>query len=453
MEIIYLITGLIIGFILGFLFLKSKKTIPIEEVNKLNEEINSLRVDNGKLTERIKLLEEDKQSLQSEIKQEREKTEKLTSENSSLKSDYSNLQEKLNEQKAEIEELQQKFVKEFENLANKIFEEKSAKFTEQNKEKISEILNPLKEKISEFEKKVEESSKESIKGHSSLKEQLEMLRQMNQQITQEAKNLTEALKGQTKTQGNWGEFILESILEKSGLVKGREYFVQESLVTEDGRRQQLDVIVKLPENRNIIIDSKVSLVAYEKMISAESNSEKENAIKDLLSSVRAHIRGLSSKNYQSIFNIGTLDFVFLFIPIEGAFASAIQNDNSLFDFAWNQNIIIVSPSTLLGLLRTIENIWKQEYRNKFAIEIANESGKMYDKFVMFVQDLISVGEKLDVAKKSYSEAMKKLTDGSGTLISKAEKIKRLGAKASKSLPPNILSRADIDDENNLLTNE
>lgn len=452
MEIIFLLLGLIIGFLVGFLFLKSKKTIPIEEVNKLNEEINSLRVDNGKLTERIKLLEEDKQSLQSELKQEREKTEKLTSENSSLKSDYSNLQEKLNEQKAEIEELQQKFVKEFENLANKIFEEKSAKFTEQNKEKISEILNPLKEKISEFEKKVEESSKESIKGHSSLKEQLEMLRQMNQQITQEAKNLTEALKGQSKTQGNWGEFILESILEKSGLVKGREYFVQESLVTDAGKRFQPDVIINLPENKSIIIDSKVSLVAYERYISAEDENEKTKALRDHIISIRSHLKNLSSKNYHTLYQLNSLDFVLMFMPIEPAFALAVQQDAGLFNEAFEMNIVIVSPSTLLATLRTIASIWRQENQNRNALEIAKQAGALYDKFVNFYNDLVDVGKKLDAAKDSYEEAMRKIHDGRGNLIAGVEKMKQLGAKASKSLPPAALNRANFD-ENNLLSNE
>jgi DNA recombination protein RmuC len=232
MEILFLIIGLLVGFAIVYFFFKSKKTIPIEEANKLNEEINSLKVETGKFSERIKLLDSDKASLLSEIKGEREKSEKLTSENSSLKSDYSNLQQKLTEQKAEIQELQQKFTKEFENLANRIFDEKGKKFTEQNREKLGEILNPLRDKISEFERKVEETNKESIRGHASLREQLSMLKDMNQQITQEAKNLTEALRGQSKTQGNWGEFILESILEKSGLVKGREYVVQESLTAE-----------------------------------------------------------------------------------------------------------------------------------------------------------------------------------------------------------------------------
>ncbi|GMU94995.1 DNA recombination protein RmuC [Ignavibacterium album] len=452
MEIIYLIIGLLIGFVLAFLYLKSKKTIPIEEANKLTEEINSLKVENGKLSERINLLEADKMSLQTELKQEREKSEKLTSENSSLKSDYSNLQEKLDEQKTEIEELQQKFVKEFENLANKIFEEKSAKFTEQNKEKISEILNPLKEKITEFEKKVEESSKESIKGHSSLKEQLEMLRQMNQQITQEAKNLTEALKGQSKTQGNWGEFILESILEKSGLVKGREYFVQESLVTEAGKRYQPDVIIYLPENKSIIIDSKVSLNAYERYISIDNENEKAKALRDHIISIRSHLKSLSSKNYQALYQLNSLDFVLMFMPIEPAFALAVQQDAGLFNEAFEMNIVIVSPSTLLATLRTIASIWRQENQNRNALEIAKQAGALYDKFVNFYNDLVDVGKKLDAAKDSYEEAMKKVHDGRGNLIAGVEKMKQLGAKASKSLPPAALNRADFD-ENNLLTNE
>lgn len=452
MEIIFLIIGLVIGIILAYLLNKSKKTISIEEANKLNEQINSLKIENGKLCERIKILEEDKSKLQSEIKLERDKSEKLTSEKSALKSDYANLQERLNEQKSEIEELQQKFVKEFENLANKIFEEKSIKFTEQNKEKISEILNPLREKISEFEKKVEQTNKESIDRLSSLREQLHSLKELNNQMTQEAKNLTEALKGQTKTQGNWGEFILESILEKSGLVKGREYVVQEAITNESGKRFQPDVIVYLPENKSIIIDSKVSLIAYERYISSEDENEKVKALKEHIISIRSHLKNLNSKNYQSLYQINSLDFVLMFMPIEPAFALAVQQDANLFNDAFEMNIVIVSPSTLLATLRTIASIWRQEYQNKNVLEIAKQAGALYDKFVNFYNDLIEVGKKLDAAKDSYEEAMKKIHDGRGNLISGVEKIKQLGAKASKSLPPAALSRSNLD-ENNLLTNE
>lgn len=452
MEILYLVIGLAVGFVFAFLFLKSKKTIPIEEVNRLNEEINSLKVEAGKFSERIKLLEIDKTSLQSDLKNEREKSEKLTSENSSLKSDHTNLQTKLSEQKEEVAKLQEKFTKEFENLANRIFKEKADEFSKQSKTNLQEILNPLKERIVEFQSKVEETNKESIKGHASLREQLSMLKDMNQQITQEAKNLTEALKGQSKTQGNWGEFILESILEKSGLVKGREYVVQESLTSESGRRFQPDVIIKLPENKSIVIDSKVSLVAYEKFISSDDESQKALALREHINSIRSHIKNLSSKNYQNLYQLESLDFVLMFMPVEPAFALAVQNDQTIFNDAFEMNIVIVSPSTLLATLRTISSIWRQEKQNRNALEIAKQSGDMLDKFTTFVEDLLTVGKGLISVKDNYDKAMNKLTDGRGNLINRAEKIKQLGAKTSKSLPPNILNRADQDDDNNLLDN-
>ncbi len=452
MEIVYLIIGLVVGFVIAYFFLKSRKTISIEEANNLNEQINALKVDAGKLAERIKLFEEDKLSLQTELKSEREKSEKLNVENSSLKSDYANLQIKLSEQKSEIEKLQEKFTKEFQNLANKILDDNSKKFSEQNKEKLSEILNPLKEKISDFEKKVEETNKENIKGHASLKEQLQMLKEMNQQVTQEAKNLTTALKGQSKTQGNWGEFILESILEKSGLVKGREYVVQESLTAESGKRFQPDVIINLPENKSIVIDSKVSLVAYERFFSTEEKEEKERALKEHITSIRAHVKNLNSKGYQDLYQLHTLDFVIMFIPIESALALAVQNDPNLSTEAFEQRILILSPSILLAALKIFSSIWQQEKQNQNALDIAKQSGALYDKFVGFIEDLKLVGDRMDQAKTSYVSAMSKLVDGSGNLVGRVEKIKKLGAKASKSLPPNVLNRADIDDENNLLDN-
>lgn len=442
MEILFLIVGLIVGFVIAFLFQKSKKTIPLEEANSQIELINSLKVEAGKMTERTKLLEEEKISLQTEVKNERTKSEELNSAYSSLKTENINLQQKLSEQKAGIEELQQKFIKEFENLANKIFEEKGSKFTEQNKEKLNEILNPLKEQINKFEQKVEETNKESIKGHASLREQLQMLKEMNQQITQEAKNLTTALKGQSKTQGNWGEFILESILEKSGLVKGREYVAQESITTESGKRFQPDVIIKLPGNKSIVIDSKVSLNAYQKFISIEDEHQKQLALREHINSIRSHIKNLSSKNYQNLYQLESLDFVLMFMPIEPAFALAVQNDPAIFNDAFEMNIVIVSPSTLLATLRTIESIWRQEKQNKNALEIARQGGALYDKFVGFLEDLKSIGDRLDQAKDSYDNAWKKIKEGTGNLVGRAEKIKKLGAKTSKSLPQNILDRAE-----------
>ena len=452
MEIVFFIIGLVVGFLIGWLFLKSKSTsgISAEEAEQLITQISQLQSEKARVEERENGLKESVLKSNEELENEREKVLNLSKELSTAQSDLKNLNEKLSEQKGEIEELQQKFTKEFENLANKIFEEKGNKFSEQNKEKLGEILNPLKEKIAEFEKKVEESSKESIKGHASLTEQLKMLKDLNQQVTQEAKNLTEALKGQSKTQGNWGEFILESLLEKSGLVKDREYAVQESFTTESGRRFQPDVVIKLPENKSIVIDSKVSLVGYEKFVSSESETEKQLALREHINSIRSHIKNLSGKSYQNLYQLESLDFVLMFMPIEPAFALAVQADASLFNDAFEMNIVIVSPSTLLATLRTIASIWRQENQNKNALEIARQSGALYDKFVGFVDDLVTVGKKIDDSKSSYVDAMKKLTEGSGNLVRRAEKIKQLGAKTSKNLPKSVLDRADDEDDTALL---
>jgi len=447
MEIIYLITGLAVGFVVAYFFFKSRKTISIDEANKLNEQINSFKVEIGKLEERNSGFVKDKSNLESELQAERVKVIDLTTALSSLKSDYSNLQQKLAEQKAEIEEVREKFIKEFENLANKIFEEKSSKFTEQNKSNLDQILKPLSEKIKDFEKKVDDVYVTDSKERAGLIQQIKILHELNQQMSKDANNLTTALKGQSKTQGNWGEFILESILEKSGLVKGREYLVQESITAESGRRFQPDVIINLPENKSIIIDSKVSLVGYEKFISSEDEYEKQLGLREHINSIRSHVKNLSGKNYQNLYQLESLDFVLMFMPIEPAFAYAVQNDNSIFTDAFEKNIVIVSPSTLLATLRTIASIWRQESQNKNAVEIARQSGEMLDKFTAFIDDLISVGKGLVSAKDNYDKAMNKLTKGRGNLISRSEKIKKLSAKASKTLPPAILNRADIDDDN------
>jgi len=436
MEIIYLVVGIIIGAIAVWFIASSK-----------------FKGESGRVEGRSVILEREKSNLENNLSTERQKVIELNSKLSALESDYKNLQTKLTEQKAEVDELQQKFTKEFENLANKIFEEKTNKFSEQSKTNLSEILNPLRDKISEFQNKVEETNEKSIGRFGELRQQLSMLKDMNQQITQEAKNLTEALKGQSKTQGNWGEFVLESILEKSGLVKGREYVVQESLTSESGKRFQPDVIIKLPENKSIVIDSKVSLVGYEKFVSEENDHQKQLGLREHINSIRTHIKNLNSKNYQNLYQLESLDFVLMFMPIEPAFALAVQNDPTIFNDAFEMNIVIVSPSTLLATLRTISSIWRQENQNRNALEIAKQSGDMLDKFTAFVDDLISVGKGLVNAKDNYDKAMNKLTDGRGNLISRSEKIKKLGAKASKSLPPNIINRADLDDDPNLLDNE
>lgn len=429
MEFLYLIFGLITGGVIAYLFLK----------NKFSSQIS-------KAEERNRIYEESNRKLEAELNSERKKKDELNSLNASLQADFSNLQYKLAEQKEEIEQLQEKFTAEFENLANKIFEEKTIRFSEQSKTNLAEILNPLREKISEFEKKVEETNKESIKGHAELNKHLNMLRDMNQQITLEAKNLTQALKGGTKTQGSWGEFLLESILEKSGLVKGREYKVQEVIYSEEGRRFQPDVIVNLPENKSVIIDSKVSLVAYEKFISAEDDVQRQLSLKEHITSIKNHIRNLSSKNYQSLYLIESLDFVLMFMPVEPAFALAVQNDPNIFNEAFDKNIVIVSPSTLLATLRTVASIWRQEYQNRNAQEIARQSGALYDKFQSLVGDLIDLGKRITTLQKGYEEAMRKLHTGRGNLISSVERIKQLGANTTKSLPRQLLDRASDDEK-------
>ena len=436
MEFLFLIVGLVVGAIAVW-FITSFK----------------YKGETSRVEERSKILEQVKNETETELNGERQKVLDLSSKLSSLQSDYSNLQQKLNEQKGEIEDLQGKFTKEFENLANKIFDEKTKKFSDQSKTNLAEILNPLKEKISEFQNKVEETNKDSISRTAALREQLHSLIEMNQQMSQDAQNLVKALKGDTKTQGDWGEIQLERILERSGLRKGEEYTVQESYTSEDGSRKRPDVIVNLPENKKIIIDSKVSLVHYERFASAETEDEKNINLRSFIDSVKKHIKELSDKKYQNLFDQGSLDFVLMFIPIEPAFILAIQFGENLYVDAYDKNIVIVSPSTLLATLRTIANIWKQEYQNQNVIEIAKQSGALYDKFVGFVEDLKSVGERMDQAKGSYVDAMKKLSEGSGNLVRRAEKIKQLGAKTSKSLPQNILNRANLDDDTSLPDNE
>jgi DNA recombination protein RmuC len=424
MEFLYLIVGFLLGSIIIYFFLKSRFTSQI-----------------SKAEERNIIFEENIEKLEVEINSERNKNTELSSSYSSLQADYNNLQNKLIDQKEEIEQLQKKFTAEFENLANKIFDEKTSKFSEQSKNSLQEIIKPLRDEISKFEKKVDDSSKESIRGNASLREQLQMLKDMNQQITQEAKNLTQALKGGTKTQGSWGEFILESILEKSGLVKGREYKVQEVIYSEEGRRFQPDVIVNLPENKSVIIDSKVSLVAYEKFISGEGDIQKQLALKEHIASIKNHIKNLSSKNYQSLYQLESLDFVLMFMPIEPAFALAVQQDANLFNDAFDKNIVIVSPSTLLATLRTVASIWRAENQNRNALEIARQSGALYDKFQSLITDLIDLGKRITTLQRGYEEAMEKLHTGKGNLISSVERIKQLGANTTKSLPQQLLDRA------------
>jgi len=393
----------------------------------------------------------EKQLLASNAEKENIRTEKdsLAIQLTKSEVDFENLRERNLEQKQEVEKLQEKFTKEFENLANKILEEKTNKFTEQNKENLKNILSPLQDKIQLFEKKVEDTHKESIDYHAALRQQIVGLQLMNEQMSKETLNLTKALKGDSKMQGNWGELVLERVLEKSGLEKDREYYVQQSHTNEDGNRVFPDVVINLPDGKKMIVDSKVSLTGYEKYINEEDEALRAIFLKEHVNSIRRHVEQLGEKNYHDLYQIESPDFVLLFIPIEPAFAIALNEDTALYNKAFERNIVIVTPSTLLATLRTIDSMWTNQKQQENAFEIARQAGALYDKFHGLLGDLITVGKKLDDAKLGYSDAMNKLADGKGNLITSVEKLKKMGAKAKKALPENILRRAEAD-ENELI---
>ncbi|TAF66117.1 MAG: DNA recombination protein RmuC [Flavobacterium sp.] len=398
----------------------------------------------------------DKASFEKQLQSSLQEKEAIRNEKDSLaiqlskkEVDFDNLLERHKEQKNEVEQLQEKFTKEFENLANKILDEKSNKFTEQNKENMKNILSPLQDKIQLFEKKVEDTHKESIDYHAALRQQIVGLQQMNLQMSKETLNLTKALKGDSKMQGNWGELILERVLEKSGLEKDREYFVQQSHTTSEGSRVFPDVVINLPDGKKMIVDSKVSLTAYEKYINEEDDNLKAGFLKEHIQSIKRHVEQLGDKNYHDLYQIESPDFVLLFIPMEPAFALALNDDTTLYSKAFEKNIVIVTPSTLLATLRTIDSMWANQKQQENAFEIARQAGALYDKFEGFVADLIKIGKKIDESKVEYGAAMNKLVDGKGNLIVSVEKLKKMGAKAKKALPENILKRAE-NDTNNLI---
>lgn len=409
-----------------------------ERVTAKEAELESLRSNQAQLSE-------DNSSLKSEIQNYREE---LATVKTSLDLERKQFEEKL----SLLNESREQLVITFKNLANEIFDDKSKKFTATNKESLNAVLNPLQERIQRFEKRVEETYDKESKERFSLAKEIENLQKLNTRISEEAINLTNALKGDNKAQGSWGEFVLESILEKSGLVKGREYEVQVSLKDEEGGKAQPDVIVHLPESRDIIIDSKVSLKAWDAYSAAKEESIKEEALKQHIASIRNHVKLLSSKDYQNLVGVNSLDYVFLFMPIEAAYSAALQEDPELFQFAFERNIIFVVPTTLLTTLKTVQNLWRLAQQNQNANEIAERAGALYDKFVAFVDDLDDVGHRIDASKKSFEKARNKLLSGRGNLVKRAESLKQLGAKTSKKQKAENLSSA-LDDESGSLTSK
>lgn len=427
MQFLFLVVGLLLGCLVAWLYLRSK-----------------FGSENAKLEERNVLLAQNHEDSTKQLAQERERARKAEIELEGWKADYDNLQIRLKEQKQEVDQLQEKFKIEFKNIANDLLEDKSRRFTEQNRQNIDEILKPLNQKLKDFEAKVEKTHNETLEKNAGLIQQIVNLKEMNQQMSEEARNLTRALKGDTKTQGGWGEVILESILEKSGLIKGREYISQTRFLTEEGRRVQPDVIIKLPDDKKIIIDSKVSLIDYEKFISAEDDVEKQVCLKAHVQCIRKHIKLLSEKNYQNIYDTSP-DFVLMFVAIEPAFGLALQTDNTLFQEALEKNIVVISPTTLLATLRTIASMWKQEYQNQNVREIALQAGSLYDKFVGLLSDLEDVGRRMKSSQDAYNEAMTKLT-GKDNLLRKVERLKELGAENSKVIPQKWLDKAETEKE-------
>jgi len=393
------------------------------------------------MKEKVIGLEEETLVLERQIKEREAEIIHLTRDLAVATTNHTNLKEKLEEQKNEISNLQDRFRIEFKNLANEILEEKSKKFTEQNRTNLDQLLKPLGEKIQDFEKKVGDVYDKEAQQRFSLKEEVKRLAELNKKMAEDAENLTRALKGDSKSQGNWGEMILESILERSGLAKDREYVVQPSFQGDDGRRMQPDVVVSYPGNRSVIIDAKVSLTAYERLVDASSPDLREKYLKEHLTSIRNHVAELSNKNYLDIYQVQSLDFIMMFLPVEPAYLVAIKEDPEIWNYAYDRRILLISPTNLLAALKMIASLWRQEYQNKNALEIARQSGDLLDKFYALLSDLNDIGSRLKLTKKSYDDAINKLSEGKGNLIRRAQRIEELGAKTKKNLPDNFESRA------------
>jgi len=483
MDILLLIIGLALGFVIAFLLFKNRN-VAVADTSALDARIVELEKEKlvlatnfenaqreiARLSEELKTLKEQSHA---EMQEERSKNEQhLEVEKERAAAEINTLRKELNDAnitiakareafkaqeekfvtlKSELENVHKKYTTEFEVIANKILDEKATKFTEQNKSNLDIILNPLKENIKAFEEKVEKAYKAESDERIVLKTEIKNLIELNQKISDEANNLAKALKGDNKKQGNWGEIILEKVLERSGLVKEQEYRTQFSTNNSEGKRIQPDAVIMLPDDKHIIVDSKVSLIAYEAFVNAHTEEEKEAYIREHLASVRNHVKLLSDKDYHSSADFNTPDFVLLFIPIESSFSVAVQADHELFSFAWDRKIVIVSPSTLLATLRTIASLWKQERQTKNVMEIARQGGELYDKFVGFLEDMQKIERGIEQSSKAYNDAINKLSSGSGNIVKRIQNIQKLGAKTNKDkqIPAKFLNN----DEPSQLTEE
>lgn len=430
------ITALLIGLVLGVL--ASALWFIMQNRRKESESAN--------LLQRLSILEEQRTALENENRENRNRLQETGAELAAARENVRNLNQRLAEKDAEVQKNEQQLREAFGKMAFENVQRQSQVLREQHTETLKGLLEPVRSKLTDFEKRVNDTHGESQKSVTELRAQIEMLTQLNRQVTEETHNLTRALKGDTKKQGNWGEVILEKVLERSGLVKGREYETQYQTANQAGDTIRPDAVVNLPDNKHILIDAKVSLTAYEAFTAADNDVDRERQLKAHLLSMRSHAKLLAEKNYPSGQGLNAPEFVLMFVPIESSFALAVQGDSELFSYAWDLRVVIVSPSTLLATLRTIASIWKQENQNRNALEIAKKAGDLYDKFSAFTEDLLKVGRQLDTAKDTYSEAMKKLTDGRGNLVRRVEELRSMGAKAGKEINPALLARADEGDE-------
>lgn len=455
MDVVLLAMGflsaLVLSLVVYFLFLKRKELISDSDLDalqashaELQKRNRELEVGLGRQEERAGQLEYRLRESSTTQQQSEEALVKTREKLSAKEQVVINLEEKLRLQKEEMKLMGEQMRKEFENLANRIFEAKSEKFSRDSKVNLEQTLAPLKLKLKEFQDKVEFTHNDNIAKSAVLMEQIRGLKELNEQMSIDARQLTTALKGDSKTQGNWGELVLEKVLENSGLKEGSEYIVQGSnmgLKDSEGSRLKPDVIVMLPDEKQIIIDAKVSLTAYEKMVNAETEEERKIFAIEHVKSLRAHVLSLHNKQYHHLQSLHTPDFTLMFLPVEASFSIAVQTDYELFNYAWDRKIVIVSPTTLLATLRTVSSIWKQENQQRNAMEIAEQGGALIDKFVGFVDDLRLVGQKIEDSRKGYHDAMNKLQSGKGNLIRRAEKLSELGAKHKKQLPKDLLDKA------------
>ena len=429
--IVSLVVGLLVGAFAIWMILRERISSAVEKARSEGQ------VEMARLSERLNAAQEDVGRLARENENLEALRDQFTTEQQRLSTKVAELTAILESERSMEEQLSNRF----KSLASDILEDKSKRFTEQNQANLNQLLEPLKVKITEFQSKVQEVYVQEGKDRSALAEQVKQLMTLNNQLSKDAHNLTSALKGQSKTQGNWGEFILERVLETSGLRRGHEYDVQESHTRADGTRAQPDVVVHLPEDRHLVVDAKVSLKSYEEYANAETEHQRDSAMKRHLDSVRGHIRELSVKNYQQIYGLKSLDFVLMFIPVEPAFMLAIAHDSDLWQDAWKKNVLLVSPSTLLFVLRTVAHLWRQEQQNRNSQEIASRGAELYDKLAGFVEDLDNLGTKLHQAQKAYDGAYGKFTGGRGNVIRQAELLKELGVRPAKHLPQSLIEAA------------